>query len=232
MIWTIAINLCICGSIHMHGKSQCRSARVKRCDFDKYLRGSGIDIGAGNDPLRVLEGSVRGWDVAEGDAQLMPGVADGAYDFVYSSHCLEHTREVPEALWNWVRIIKPGGHLYVVVPDYILYEKMSWPSRFNSDHKQSFSATITRAAVVRPSHWHMDQDLLPLLGRLGVDVVSLRRGVVGVQLQCRPVRSDAAGRRGADLLHRAEALTRFEIRRTAGPRCGPYMRAFQQELPR
>jgi len=155
----------------MRETSKCHSARQKRGDFEKYLRGSGIDIGAGNDPLRVVEGLVRGWDVAEGDAQVMPGVPDGVYDFVYSSHCLEHMRDVPEALRNWVRIIKPGGHLYVVVPDYVLYEKITWPSRFNSDHKQSFSNTITRAAVVRPNHWHMDQDLLPLLGRLGVDVV-------------------------------------------------------------
>src|SRR5207248_11335926 len=117
--------------------SKCKSMREQRGDFDNYLRGSGIDIGAGDDPLIIPNGTVRVWDLAEGDAQLMAGVADNTYDFVYSSHCLEHMRDVEQALRNWVRILKPGGILYLVVPDYILYEKMVWPSRFNPDHKQN-----------------------------------------------------------------------------------------------
>lgn len=152
----------------MKETSKCHNVRVRRGDFDKFFRGDGIDIGAGNDPLRPLNGTVRSWDKSEGDAQVMAGVSDGRFDFVYSSHCLEHMREVPEALRNWSRILKPGGWLYVVVPDYVLYEKLTWPSRFNRDHKQSFSNFISRSAVVRPNHWHMDQDLVPLLRELGL----------------------------------------------------------------
>lgn len=80
-------------------------------------------------------------------------------------------REVPEALTNWIRVLKPGGWIYIVIPDYILYEKMTWPSRFNPDHKQSFSNLVTRAAVVRPNHWHMQNDLVPLLEQLGLSEV-------------------------------------------------------------
>lgn len=152
----------------MKETSKCHNVRVRRGDFEKFLRGDGIDIGAGNDPLRPLNGTVRSWDKPEGDAQLMAGISDSHFDFVYSSHCLEHMREVPEALRNWTRILKPGGWLYVVVPDYVLYEKLTWPSRFNRDHKQSFSNFISRSAVVRPNHWHMDQDLVPLLRELGL----------------------------------------------------------------
>jgi SAM-dependent methyltransferase len=90
----------------------------------------------------------------------MAAVSADTFDFVYSSHCLEHMRDVPETLRNWTRILRPGGWLYVVVPDYVLYEKMSWPSRFNSDHKQSFSGLIDRSAVVRPNHWHLDGQLV------------------------------------------------------------------------
>src|SRR5262249_16183994 len=82
--------------------------RKARGDFDNYLKGSGIDIGSGPDPLKVESGSVRPWDVPDGDAQLMPGVPDGQLDFAYSSHCLEHMRDVPESLKNWTRILKPG----------------------------------------------------------------------------------------------------------------------------
>lgn len=155
----------------MRETSKCHERRLKRGDFDNYLRGDGIDIGAGDDPLRVAEGSVRAWDVNDGDAQLMAGVADNSFDFVYSSHCLEHMRDVPESLQNWTRILRPGGHLYVVVPDYILYEKLTWPSRFNSDHKQSFSDLIERRLVMRPNHWHIKSDLIPLLEQLKMEVL-------------------------------------------------------------
>jgi ubiquinone/menaquinone biosynthesis C-methylase UbiE len=84
---------------------------------------------------------------------LMDGVPDESFDFVYSSHCLEHVHEVPHALRNWLRILKPGGYLYVVVPDYLLYEKLTFPSRHNSDHKHSFSLDIPRARTRRENHW-------------------------------------------------------------------------------
>jgi predicted SAM-dependent methyltransferase len=109
----------------MRETSKCHQLRAKRGDFDRYLCGDGIDIGAGNDPLRVAAGSVRAWDVDDGDAQKMESVADGSLDFVYSSHCREHLRDAPEALSNWIRILKPAGWLYFVVPDYTLYGKLN-----------------------------------------------------------------------------------------------------------
>lgn len=122
-----------------HETSKCYAKRRQRGDFARYLCGSGIDIGAGDDPLAVEDGSVRAYDKLDGDANTLTGIADESYDFVYSSHCLEHMESVQGALRNWVRILKGGGVLYVVVPDFELYEKGLWPSRFNSDHKASFS---------------------------------------------------------------------------------------------
>jgi SAM-dependent methyltransferase len=145
--------------------------RLLRGDFKNFLHGKGIDIGSGPDPLQIEVGTVRPWDKEDGDAQLMAGVADGEFDFVYSSHCLEHMQDVRETLSNWVRILRPGGHLYFTVPDYILYEKMTWPSLFNFDHKQSFSIVIPRAAVQRPNHFHITQDLVPILKELNIDVL-------------------------------------------------------------
>lgn len=153
----------------MRETSKCHDARLERGDFDRYLRGDGIDIGAGDDPLKIPHGTVLPWDKNDGDAQTVRPLADGSFDFVYSSHCLEHLHDVEEALTNWARILKPGGWLYVVVPDYVLYEKLTWPSPYNPDHKHSFSDTVTRAAVRRTNHWHMAEDLLPLLSRVGID---------------------------------------------------------------
>jgi predicted SAM-dependent methyltransferase len=155
----------------MRETSKCQRMRKDRGDFNEFLKGNGIDIGCGDDCLKVESGAVRPWDVKDGDAQLMTGVPDGELDFVYSSHCMEHIRDVRETLTNWIRILKPGGHLYIVVPDYILYEKMTWPSMFNPDHKQSFSVIVQRRTVMRPNHFHIATDLVPLLNELNADLV-------------------------------------------------------------
>jgi SAM-dependent methyltransferase len=146
--------------------------RRERGDFQRYLIGKGIDIGAGDDSLYILNGSVRSYDKRDGNAQFMAEIADATYDFVYSSHCLEHMPDVQLALRNWVRIIKPGGILYVVVPDFELYEKGMWPSRFNQDHKASFS--ITRLPVDRATHYTMHDLVMWLDLELGVSTLELR----------------------------------------------------------
>ncbi len=46
--------------------------------------------------------------------------------------------DVHAALAQWWSLVKPNGHLIVVVPDEDLYEQGIWPSVFNSDHKASF----------------------------------------------------------------------------------------------
>lgn len=111
----------------------------------RYFVGDGIDIGGKPDPLALyrelfpLMHSVRTWDLDDGDAQFLEGVADDSYDFVHSSHCLEHLRDPREGLGNWFRVLRPGGHLVVIVPDEDLYEQGRFPSTFNTDHKSTFT---------------------------------------------------------------------------------------------
>ena len=152
----------------MKETSKCHARRMRAGEFERYFSGQGIDIGSGDDPLRPLHGSVVCWDRRDGDAMLMPGVADATYNFVYSSHCLEHLVDIPTALRHWVRILRPGGWLYIVVPDYCLYEKFQWPSRFNHDHKASFSLDLSREKARRDTHYNIYDDLLPTLAALGM----------------------------------------------------------------
>lgn len=113
------------------------------CRF--YFRGDGIDIGGKPDPLELyLElfpaiRSLKTWDLEDGDAQFMAGVPDGTFDFVHSSHCLEHLHDAAEGLRNWLRILKPGGYMIVTIPDEDLYEQGVFPSTFNLDHKATFT---------------------------------------------------------------------------------------------
>lgn len=151
----------------MQETSKCHDTRLAAGVFDTILRGEGIDIGCGDDPLRVLHGSVRPWDKPQGDAAHLTGVPDNAFDFVYSSHCLEHLVSVEPALFNWSRVLRSNGFLYLVVPDFSLYEKGRWPSRFNADHKHSFSLYITREQQKRATHWHVG-DLMPLFLKNGL----------------------------------------------------------------
>jgi SAM-dependent methyltransferase len=150
--------------------SKCYAKRTERGDFKRYLFGHGIDIGCGNDPLVVQEGSVRGFDKEDGDALYMAAIEDESYDFVYSSHCLEHMPDVRLALRNWVRILKTGGILYVVVPDFSLYEKKCWPSRYNPDHKASFSLDLPLA---RANHYLVNNLVVWLDRELGITTVEV-----------------------------------------------------------
>ena len=83
--------------------------------------------------------NVKNWDLPDGDAQLLATLADNSLDFVHSSHCLEHMRDPKEALQNWLRVLKPSGHMVIMIPDEDLYEQGIFPSTNNSDHKVTFT---------------------------------------------------------------------------------------------
>lgn len=113
-----------------------KNRRILEGFFDKYCKGKGIDIGCGQDP--ITPDCVQ-WDRTEGDAHFMRGISPNTYDFVYSSHCLEHLDNPDVALFTWFRILKVGGFLILFVPHRDLYEKKKiLPSRFNKDHKNFY----------------------------------------------------------------------------------------------
>lgn len=130
----------------MFETSKAISRRIHDSRFaTRYFVGHGVDIGAGPDPINQYGEffprmqSCRAWDLEDGDAQLLASLDDCSMDFVHSSHCLEHMHDVKEAMLNWLRVLKPGGHLVVVVPDEDLYEQGVFPSAFNADHKWTFT---------------------------------------------------------------------------------------------
>ena len=109
-------------------------------DIIPYLKGKGIDIGCGSDPVFS---NVRGFDLKDGDANKITDYVKDQYDFVFSSHALEHMDDPVRALEEWFSILRPGGHLVVLVPDEDLYEQGIFPSVFNYDHK--FTFTISKS---------------------------------------------------------------------------------------
>src|ERR1700744_419573 len=52
------------------------------------------------------------------DASNLSSIADHTYDFILSSHNLEHFANPVKALQEWKRVTRPGGALVVILPDY------------------------------------------------------------------------------------------------------------------
>jgi SAM-dependent methyltransferase len=156
----------------------------------RYFVGRGIDIGAGNDGLSNFKDffpgiqEVRDWDWHDGDAQLMQGIEDNTYDFVHSSHCLEHLLNPYEGLSNWIRICRPGGHLVILVPDEDLYEQGQFPSTFNGDHKCTFT-------IFKKESWSpVSVNLMNLLASFGDQIKTLKIELLDATYRYRAPRYD------------------------------------------
>jgi hypothetical protein len=63
------------------------------------------------------------------DAVDISLVDNEQYDFVFSSHSLEHIANPLKAIKEWLRIIKEGGHIIIIVPEKSLC----------FDHKRNYS---------------------------------------------------------------------------------------------
>ena len=117
----------------------------------RYLVGNGLDVGGGIDSIALFGDMFPAmkncfvFDMQHGDAQYLERIEDESFDFVYSSHCLEHMVDPAVAIKHWIRVVKPGGHLVIQVPDEDLYEQGHWPSRFNHDHKHTFTMFKTES---------------------------------------------------------------------------------------
>jgi len=118
--------------------------KKERLFKERVFVGKGIDIGCGNDILdkRVFKRieSIEPFDVKDGDAQYINRYRkEESFDFVYSSNCLEHMEDPFLALKNWFSLVRDGGYLVFTVPDEDLYEQGVFPSRYNPDHKSTFT---------------------------------------------------------------------------------------------
>lgn len=139
-----------------------------------YFVGNGIDIGAGPDPLAnyseffPLMLYCQSWDKLDGDAQEMLSVQNEHFDFVHSSHCLEHLYDPALAIDRWLQILKVGGHLVCIVPDEDLYEQGVWPSAFNNDHKHTFT-------IYKERSWSpVSINIMQLLSRDKISIQSIK----------------------------------------------------------
>jgi predicted SAM-dependent methyltransferase len=113
---------------------------VRRDIAFQYLKGEGIEVGALHSPLQVPEGvkvhyvdrmsvsdlrkqypELGAVGLVEADivdnGETLSSIADNSWDFAIANHMIEHCQNPIGALENFLRVIKPGGLVYMGVPD-------------------------------------------------------------------------------------------------------------------
>ncbi len=105
-----------------------------------YLRGAGLEIGALHNPLRVPRGvhvryvdrmtredlrthypelanrALVHVDIVD-DGERLTSVQDASQDFVIANHFFEHCEDPLRTLTHLLRVLRPGGVLFMCVPD-------------------------------------------------------------------------------------------------------------------
>ncbi len=115
----------------------------------RWLRGAGIEIGAGGSPTPLfgnattMMGDVDDKLAFGGERLDLQGSIDseafGAscrahFDFAIASHVLEHADSFLRALLNLIQITRPGGIVYVVLPDIRFIGDVRWMPFFDFGH--------------------------------------------------------------------------------------------------
>jgi SAM-dependent methyltransferase len=114
----------------------------------RWLTGQGVEIGAFESPTLTPKGSRTAYvdrvpaaahrkvpeyanlnlvdpDIID-DGATLATIPDETYDYLVASHVFEHIEDPLAALKNWLRVVKPGGRLLIIVPD----------KRYMFDHKR------------------------------------------------------------------------------------------------
>ena len=128
----------------------------------RFLRGHGIELGALNFPLGLpadvevtyvdylpatelrvhhahLQQEFVEPDVVD-DGETLSSFADNSLDFIAASHFIEHTEDPVATLASHLRKLRPGGIVFLVVPDKRFTFDKSRPTtpidHFHRDHRQ------------------------------------------------------------------------------------------------
>jgi SAM-dependent methyltransferase len=153
----------------------------------RHLRGSGLEIGALHSPLRVPSGvtvryvdrmdrdalrrqypELSGEDLVEvdvvDDGERLGSQADASADFIIANHFIEHTEDPLETLANHLRVLRPGGILYMAVPDrrrtfdagrrptlleHLIQDHADGPSRSRQAHLEEWARLVERVPADR-----------------------------------------------------------------------------------
>lgn len=149
------------------------------------VRGEGLEIGALHRPLRVRPGTrVRYVDrlgVADlrhqypelrdkplvavdviDNGETLLSQADDSQDFIIANHFLEHTEDPIGTIKSHLRVLRPGGHLYIAIPmkdatfdsmrdvtsiDHLVRDHLDGPATSRSTHFEEWVQLVDRVPI-------------------------------------------------------------------------------------
>ena len=138
----------------------------------KFLRGSGVEIGALQRKLALPESCrvryvdrmhmadllehypemrqfpLQAPDVVDNGEQLAT-IAEGSLDFLVANHFFEHSENPLKTMMNFLRVLKPHGILFMAVPD----KRYTFDARRPSTNFDTIRATYQSG--VRPDRKHL-----------------------------------------------------------------------------
>jgi ADP-heptose:LPS heptosyltransferase/predicted SAM-dependent methyltransferase len=126
---------------------QCNESKKIVWEIAQYLRGRGLDLGAGDFKILPHAISVDNMHHAAfgfthkpdivSDVEKLDMISSQSMDWVYSSHTLEHIVDYRAALKEWWRVIKQGGLMVLYLPHAKFYPNIGQEGA-NPDHKHDF----------------------------------------------------------------------------------------------
>ncbi len=113
-------------------RRRCKETSEGGFDWDKIFKGEILDVGSGDDPL---PGAIP-FNLPDGGGDdLTKFFPFTKFDVIHGSQVLEHALSPEWMLRSWTDCLKPGGYIVATVPDFELYEKKTWPSKWNAGHQ-------------------------------------------------------------------------------------------------
>jgi SAM-dependent methyltransferase len=104
-----------------------------------FCKGKGYDIGFCKEEWKLPE--AIGIDECLNDGFNASNLPESNVDYIFSSHCLEHVTDWVETLEYWIKTIKPGGTLFLYLPD---ISQKYWRPWHNKKHHHSFTPQIIK----------------------------------------------------------------------------------------
>ncbi len=121
-------------------QSNGNAARFCMAFANEVCKGVGYDIGYSKEEWKMtgaigIEPTIN----PEFNAMKLPDF--GLVDYIFSSHMLEHSENWVDCLNYWAEHIKPGGVLFLYLPD---YSQTYWRVWENRKHVHTFTPEIIR----------------------------------------------------------------------------------------
>ena len=125
------------GNVYPLFQTEGNSAQFILPFAQKVCRNLGYDIGC-NRKEWSLPGSIP-IDISLNNGYDAFTLPYSNVDYIFSSHCLEHIFTWTTAMDYWHSVLKPGGVLFLYLPD---YSQVYWRPWNNKKHIHSFTPRI------------------------------------------------------------------------------------------